>query len=267
MTGSSPSSNEASQRDADRPFQPLRRAATLSDRVTQEIRDHIIGSRMRPGDRMPSERDLGLQFNVSRTVVREAMRSLAAEGVLRIQSGSPATVARVGVERVGEAMRLYVHGLDLIPGGVSYEQINDVRDAIESRVTRLAAAVAGPEDLAKISSIHQAFIDNQHDPEMASELDVHLHRAIAESAQNPLFVVMLDSIEPILLEIRRRTLRVPGRTKRAIASHALIIERILAGDPDGAEQAMIEHLEESLTVWRSLAAPPSSQVDHSDAGS
>jgi DNA-binding FadR family transcriptional regulator len=90
------------------------------------------------------------------------------------------------------------------------------------------------------------------DVERASALDVAFHREIAVSTHNPLFVVIIDSIEPALLEIRRKTLGSPGRPNRALRAHALILEHIVAGDPAGAEAAMVEHLADSRAVWARL---------------
>ena len=235
------------------PFQALERTPTLSDRVTSSVLSLIAQSALKPGDRLPSERDLGERFGVSRTVVREALRSLAAKGVLDVRSGSGATVALVNVEHASEALRLYVQGSHG-KGGVSYEQINDVREMIETRVARQAATSASDDDIAHLAAIHEEFIDRAENPEITSQLDVAFHRAIAESVHNPLLLVMLDSIEPILLEIRRRVALVPGRPGRAIEAHGLILQRIRDHNPDGAEQAMIDHLQESRSVWQQLDA-------------
>lgn len=234
------------------PFQVLERGPTLSDRVTTSVLDLIAKSALKPGDRLPSERDLGERFGVSRTVVREALRSLAAKGVLDVRTGSGATVARVNVDRASEALRLYVQSSQGRVDGVTYEQINDVREMIETRVARMAAASASVEDIARLAAVHDEFCANSQDPEVTPRLDVAFHRAIADSVHNPLVLVMLDSIEPILLEIRRRVARVPGRPGRAIEAHGLILHRIRERDADGAERAMIEHLEESRAVWRDL---------------
>lgn len=236
------------------PFQALERTPTLSDRVTQSVLNLISRSALKPGDRLPSERDLGDRFGVSRTVVREALRSLAAKGVLEVRSGSGATVARVDVERASEALRLYVQGSHGEVDGVTYEQINDVREMIETRVARMAAVSASEEDIARLAAIHQEFCEREYVPDIASQLDVDFHRAIAESVHNPLILLMMDSIEPTLLEIRCRVAGVPGRYGRAIEAHGQILARIRQRDADGAEQAMIEHLEESRGVWRGLAA-------------
>ncbi len=235
------------------PFQALERTPTLSDRVTSSVLELIAQAALKPGDRLPSERDLGERFGVSRTVVREALRSLAAKGVLDVRSGSGATVARVNVERASEALRLYMQGSHGDVDGVTYEQINDVREMIETRVARMAAVSASDDDVSQLAAIHEEFCGHSDDPEMTSRLDVSFHRAIAESVHNPLFLVMLDSIEPVLLEIRRRVARVPGRAGRAIEAHGLILQRIREHDADGAERAMTAHLEESREIWRDLA--------------
>lgn len=237
----------------DKPFfRALERMPTLSDRVTKSVLDLIETSALRPGDRLPSERDLGEQFGVSRTVVREALRSLAARGQLDVRTGSGATVARVNVERASEALRLYVQGSHSDDGGVTYEQINDVREMIETKVARLAATSASEADIAELIVIHEEFCARAEEPEITSQLDVGFHRAVAASVHNPLFLVMLDSIEPILLEIRRRVALVPGRPGRAIEAHAGILDCIRRRDPDAAQRAMTEHLQESRTIWREL---------------
>ena len=233
-------------------FPTLHRSPTLSDRVTDSVLDLITSSALKPGDRLPSERDLGTRFGVSRTVVREALRSLAAKGVLDVRSGSGAIVAQVDVDTASQALRLFVQTSrdGAGDGGLEYEQIDDVREMLETRTARIAAQVARDGDLADIRELHRKMTAAKADPEAASKLDVMFHRAIAVATRNPLFVVMLDSIEPALLEIRRKTLGAPGRPNRVLRAHAQILERIAAKDPEGAERAMGEHLEDSRAFWR-----------------
>jgi GntR family transcriptional repressor for pyruvate dehydrogenase complex len=233
-------------------FPPVERAVPLSDRVADAMLAHIVRAGLRPGERLPSERELGEQFGVSRTVVREALRSLAAKGVLTVQSGAPATVARVDADRATEALRLYVVGLEVGSGGLDYAQIDDVRSVVECRVARLAAEAATDDDVARLERVHDEFRAGVHDVEAASALDVEFHRAVAVASHNPLFLLVLDSIEPVLLRVRRRTLGVPGRPERAIDAHGKVLDRIRHRDPAGAEAAMYEHLEESRRAWRAL---------------
>jgi GntR family transcriptional repressor for pyruvate dehydrogenase complex len=237
-------------------YPTLERGPTLSDRVTESVLEMITSAALKPGDRLPSERDLGTRFGVSRTVVREAMRSLAAKGVLEVRTGSGAVVGRVGAEQASAALRLYVQTSHRSEDGTSfdYEQIDEVREMLEARVARIAATRATDEDVAELTAVHKQLVRAKADPEAASQLDVAFHRLIAVSTHNPLYLVMLDSIEPVLLEIRRMTLRVPGRPHRAVSAHGRILDRIVARDAEGAELAMIQHLEESRAVWRNQAS-------------
>ena len=127
---------------------------------------------------------------------------------------------------------------------------------LEARVTRISATTATHADLDALTATHGEFEAALDDPEAASRLDVAFHRLIAVSTHNPLYLVMLDSIEPLLLEIRRKTLGAPGRPRRAAKAHARILERIVAGDAAGAEAAMLDHLEDSRAVWQGKSAPP-----------
>ncbi|GAA3452284.1 MULTISPECIES: FadR/GntR family transcriptional regulator [Dactylosporangium] len=235
-------------------FPTLERAPTLSDRVTDSVLQMISSNALKPGDRLPSERDLGVRFGVSRTVVREALRSLAAKGVLDVRSGSGAVVARVGVDTASQTLRLFVQGSRAGTDGdlLRYEQINDVREMLETRVARIAAREAQAAHLDRLRDLHAQMEAAKDDVELASSLDVAFHRQIAVATRNPLFVVMLDSIEPALLEIRRKTLGSPDRPDKALRAHALILERIVAADPEGAERAMNEHLADSRAVWAAL---------------
>lgn len=239
-------------------FPTLERSPTLSDRVTDSVLQMITSNALKPGERLPSERDLGIKFGVSRTVVREALRSLAAKGVLDVRSGSGAVVARVGFETASQTLRLFVQGSRSGSEGgdpLHYGQINDVREMLETRVARIAAHAAQPADLDRLRELHDRMKKAKGDVEQASSLDVAFHREIAVATGNPLFVVIIDSIEPTLTEIRRMTLGSPGRPTRALRAHAQILERIVAHDADGAETAMSEHLADSRAVWARLGNP------------
>jgi GntR family transcriptional regulator, transcriptional repressor for pyruvate dehydrogenase complex len=230
----------------------LERSANLADRLVDSVMRLITSNALEPGDRLPSERDLAVQFGVSRTVVREALRSLAAKGVLDVRSGSGVTVARVGASHASEVLRLYVQTARSGEGAsIEYEHVDDVREMLETRVARLAASTATDDELGQLRQIHRDMRKAKHDREAASTLDVAFHRAIAVSTHNPLYLILLDSIEPVLLEIRLKTLGVAGRPDRALCAHQEILDRIVDRDAAGAEEAMRAHLADSRSVWRS----------------
>ena len=91
-------------------FEQVAREPRLSDKVADMMLATILSNRLQVGDRLPSERELGEQFGVSRTVVREAVRALVAKGVIEVRSGSGLRVAAVDAAAVSESMSLYLRG-------------------------------------------------------------------------------------------------------------------------------------------------------------
>ena len=92
-------------------FDEVTREPRLSDKVADMMLKTILSERLSVGDRLPSERELGEQFGVSRTVVREAVRALAAKGVIEVRTGSGLRVAAVNAAAVSESMSLFLHGV------------------------------------------------------------------------------------------------------------------------------------------------------------
>lgn len=231
-------------------FEPVARNRRLSDKVADQLLALITSPEVPAGSRLASERELSDQFGVSRTVIREAIRSLAGKGVIEVRAGSGLHVAKVGAAQVSESMNLFLRGWGPIP----YGKINEVRMTLEIQTARLAAERATEADLAELRRHCERMAQLEHDVEAASVEDVEFHRAIARATHNELFLVMLDSIGDVLLEIRRATLGVPGRVRDGVAYHRRILERVSAHDVAGGEAGMREHLEDALAVWRDLQA-------------
>jgi len=233
-------------------FEPIERSERLSDTVARRLLDSIVAERMEPGSRLPSERELGEQFGVSRTVVREAVRHLAAKGVLQVRSGSGVRVARLDADSVSESMRLFLRSQ-----GLEYTLINEVRMMLETQTARLAAERADSDDVAALRACCEGLerLDDELGELAVEEVaigDVAFHRLIAHATHNPLYTVLLESIGDVLLEIRLATVGIPGRRELANRHHRRILERVDAHDAAGAEAAMREHLEEADEAWRRL---------------
>jgi DNA-binding FadR family transcriptional regulator len=142
-------------------------------------------------------------------------------------------------------MQLYLKGI----GGMDYSMVHEVRTVLEQRIAHLAAERATDEDVARLRAVLELMRSALDDPHLASVNDLEFHRTIAQMTGNPLFLVLLDSIREILMEIRLATLSVPGRPEEAFDWHQRILDRIAAGDSDGAERAMKEHLVDSMHLW------------------
>lgn len=234
-------------------FEAVARDPSLVEKVVDALLRSIASGELRPGDGLPSERDLGEQFAVSRTIIREALRVLQAKGLINVRSGRSAVVAAMPASHITETIQLFLQGAQrqelLDP-----QKISEVRVILEVRMVELACERASVADLSLMQQAVDA-MQATDEVEEASAQDVEFHRLIASATYNALIVILLDSIGAVLVEIRRRSLTVAGRRERAVAEHQRILDALRARDVSGARQAMLDHLGDSQEYY--AAAPPS----------
>lgn len=231
------------------PFRGISRNLSLSDKVVEQLTEAIVSRRLSPGERLPSERDLGEKFKVSRTVVREAIRSLAARGLVRVTSGRGVEVNELGSENVADSMRLIVRGRE----GLDYGKVNEVRTALEVQTAGLAAQRAKADDIERLERLcdeHERSL-RAGDMAAASELDFQFHRELTRASENELLLGMLDSISDVLREVRNQSMNLPHVGEDGLQAHRRILKGVKAGRPAAARNAMSEHLAEAERVWRS----------------
>jgi len=229
-------------------FEQVQREPRLSDKVADMMLQTILSRRLEVGDRLPSERELGEQFGVSRTVVREAVRALVAKGVIEVRSGSGLRVAAVGAAAVTESMSLYLRG-----GALDFEKVHEVRALLEVHIAGLAAERATEEDLERMRAVHERMRRETGDVEAAARDDLEFHRVIAKATQNDLYLLLMDSIGSTLIDIRRENLA-SGSAPMTLGQHEQVLERIAARDAAGARAAMAAHLEGVAVWWRAHTA-------------
>ena len=230
------------------PFRSVRRDASLSDKVVGQLTEAIVSQQLAPGQRLPSERELGEQFGVSRTVIREAIRSLAARGLVSVTSGRGIEVGQVGSGDVTASMRLFVRGHK----DLHYGKVHEVRTAVELQTAGLAAARATPEDIVRLRQLCDAYQEAiaADDLPGASELDFQFHQELAKASGNELLVAMLESISDVLREVRNQAMGHPGVAEAGLKAHRWILDCVIAGDSESARRAMEKHLAEAEQHWR-----------------
>ena len=212
-------------------FSAIGRDARLSDKVTAAILESIAANRLRPGDSLPTERELGEQFGVSRTVIREAVRALSAKGMLEVKGGSGVRIVAVNEETVRESMRHFVKG-----SAMDYGKVDEVRRVLEVAAAGLAAERATAEDIARISETIEQMDGSCDDIESTVQFDIAFHRALAASTHNELFLVLHDSMGEMLLEVRRRNLsRGADRRRLVVEMHRRIRDAVAAHDAEARE--------------------------------
>jgi GntR family transcriptional repressor for pyruvate dehydrogenase complex len=232
-------------------FEPVTRAPRLSDKVADLLLERILSQGFKAGDKLPSERELGEQFGVSRTVIREATRALAARGIIDVRAGVGLCVAAVDASAVSSTMRLFMHGSEEL----TYEEVHEVRRLLEIDAAGLAAERATDDDLLRLRGCMERLVEADSDAELWALGDVEFHRTVCQLTHNPLYVIMLDSINDVLLEIRRATVNIPRRLPKLLVAHERIYDAIVAHDAEAARRAMRSHLQELERAWKKLARP------------
>ena len=237
-------------------FERLDPGVGLADKVTSAVADSIVSGRLTPGDKLPSERELGELFGVSRPVVREAVRSLKAKGLLADNPRRGHVVQALRRETVTESLTLYLRGQRLDHG-----KLMDVRALVEIENAGIAAGRASPEQVDAIRAAAARLEPGLPAEELASA-DVEFHRAIAAVGGNAFFEILIDSVRDVMLIVQLSTRFDEAMVREAKLAHELIVERVAAGDVDGARRAMGGHLTSAGRVIRALldAEPGAAEV-------
>ncbi len=204
----------------------------------------IRANELMPGDRLPSETALSKEFNVSRTVVREAFRSLAAMRIIELSTGKRATVAQID----HGAMSLMIeHGV--YTAQINIQQIYDVRRTIETRIVTLAAIRRSDAEAEAIAALAAGMRAAIAEPERLMEIDLGFHRALAAASRNPVFALIVGAFHGISRQtwpIGWKSRTTPAARDTMIATHEEIARAVVAGDPQAAVAAMNVHFDESV---------------------
>jgi GntR family transcriptional repressor for pyruvate dehydrogenase complex len=231
-------------------FKKVHRESTLSDMVSEQIQNLIIDNQLQLGDRLPAERELAQQLGVSRTVVREAVRGLAAKGLLQVSPGrGGTTVRRPAADSITESFSLYFRN----GPSMNHEKLLEVRRALEVEIAGLAAERRTDEDLQSLAdSLCETEQIGPDDREAFVRCDMAFHAALARATHNELWSVLLDSVADLMIETRRSGFSVPGTAARAYRYHQAIYQQIEEGNAEGARNAMRQHLAEAEDTQRKV---------------
>jgi GntR family transcriptional repressor for pyruvate dehydrogenase complex len=219
-------------------------AEGLVGRAVNAIVDEIRARGLRKGDLLPSESAMVARLQVSRIVVREANRYLAALGIVEITNGR---APRVSVPDENVVGMLFDHVV--YTKHVTVQQVLAVRRPLEVRAAALAAVRRTPEQARQISAHAEGMRAALHDPLTMSEHDIALHAAIADASQNPLLAIMIKAFSPVTRQtwpVGWKSRTEPEEQTAMIACHEAIAEAIQKQDVTAARSAMSAHFDESV---------------------
>lgn len=203
---------------------------SATDIVRRQLIEMIESERLRVGERLPAEAELAKVFGVSRPVVREALVSLRILGLTSSRSGSGTYI---------ESNRIR---LPLLFGGISSEQLNEVRRSLEVPAAMLAATRRSAEDLEELEQIVEHF-EAEADPGRRVRIDSRFHVTVARATHNPLFARLVEHLRGALEEQSLAVSLAPGRRQEATTEHRELFEAIAKRDASLAEKLMSAHLE------------------------
>jgi GntR family transcriptional repressor for pyruvate dehydrogenase complex len=218
-------------------FETIRRNKVYEE-VARQIQNHIL-ERLKPGDVLPPERELAQNFGVSRSSVRDAIRSLELIGLLEPQQGRGTVVCEPSSDTlVGPLAAILVQKRKLVG------ELLDVRKIIEPALARRAALHATAAQIADMEQIVERHSEKVRRGEMAIEEDSEFHYRIALAADNSVILRIVDVLMDMLRETRQRSLQTGGRPQKSLAGHQRILAALKRHDPMASESAMLRHLEE-----------------------
>jgi Transcriptional regulators len=213
----------------------------LSNIVVSQIEKTIRSKVLLPGAKLPSELVLCQQFGVSRTAVREALRTLSARGLITIMKGKGIFVQNISAKTVTDPIQLYLEMQ------LQRDYVLDVvhaRQIIEPPIAASAALHHTEEDAEKLKKDHYDLVHSDGDYKELSRLDMLFHLDIAKASENSLIPLILEPIHRLTPQIKSSVYAtVTDAKKSAVEWHEKILSAILRRDAESARTAMIRHLE------------------------
>ena len=215
---------------------------SLVSTVADALLDQIVTGQIPVDGALPTEAELCETHDVSRMTVREALKTLQAQNVVRVQAGRGTYVNPVAQwTDLGPILRATSQGADQ---GVASVQLVEVRRMIETGAAALAATRRSDQDLEKLELLLQRMRDAHASNNLASfvEADIAFHDVIFRATGNVFVAVLFEPLAKVMYAKRQQTSAVIEIQVHAIAKHAAVLEAIRSGDPERARLAMDDHM-------------------------
>lgn len=208
-----------------------------TDQVVTQVREMIRSGELRPGDRLPAERELARLLGISRPSLRAGLRSLSAMGVLKSRHGSGTFIADGPPALESEPLSI----LAALHGFTTGEMF-EARRLLEVTLAGLAAERRTDEHLAAMAEECTEMYASVESPHQYLVHDIRFHRAVAAASGNPILVALMEMVTAVLYDQRRDTVERARDFKEALELHRRIYRAIRSSDSDEARRAMSEHL-------------------------
>ena len=217
-------------------FKPVKKTRVYEE-IVAKIKDMLEKGRLKSGDQLPGERELSEVFQVSRSSVREALRTLETQGHLESRQGDGTYIASKSVESLVNPLASVIFSEK-----DSQMELFEMRRLIEPQLAFLAAERATEEEIAMME---QALVLQEEAiarGETGTDVDKSFHYIMAKATKNKVLLRLTDSMRDLLAESRDKYLQVEGRPGKSISRHRQVLDAIKAGDGELAARVMLEHV-------------------------
>ena len=218
-------------------FEVVRRNKVYEE-VAKQI-ERLILKKLKPGDKLPSERELAELLRVSRSSIRDAIRGLELMGLVEPRQGAGTIVRETSAESL---VHPFANALKRRRELVS--ELLDFRKMLEPPLAARAATHASPEEISEMEEILQRQEAKLSDDETSIAEDAEFHYSVALASGNSVVLKVLDILMDLLRETRERSLQVKGRPEKSLAGHRRVLAAIKRHDAEAARDAMRRHIED-----------------------
>ena len=232
--------------ETNNPFSAVADGTQAHERIVVQIKDAIFDGKLKPGERLPSERELADIFHTSRVTVRSAILTLRNNGIVTVRKGTGGGTFVVQDLDEGEITDLL---RDIIKWkNIGIRDVLEVRGIMEPHIAYLAAVDPSPEQIRNIWASIEELEESFASKSTFQSRDENFHKALADAAHNPLLSVFQASLVELLFKFISR-IRWSEEDKRNITyHHRKIAEQVERKDPRGARRAMVEHIRDMRSV-------------------
>jgi len=220
----------------------------LTSQIVTQVRSAILSGKLQPGQRLPAEKEMLLQFGVSKHTLREALRALESMGYVEIRQGAGGgpVVSEIDMENTRDMIASFLYFKK-----VSVSDLCEVRKIFEPYLAKMATERFSPGDLENLKASHEAYVKSlaRKKPDVAAEVSFHVQ--LARASGNPVLVLILDFVNSLLTDIKNHLKPGPDFSEQVVAAHQRVLDAIVSGDGRAAAQAMYLH---SCEVEKGLMA-------------
>jgi GntR family transcriptional repressor for pyruvate dehydrogenase complex len=220
----------------------------LNEQIAEMIQQKITYGKLRPGDRLPPERELAILLKVNRATVREAIHLLSERGLVERKNGRGTRIVAMPADNVGAAINRY-----FVSNNCSQRELQDFRAIFEPKVAAFAAMSATSEDIKKVGTALRVLEEawDSKDAQRLAPADAQFHLALAAATHNALMLAVASGLN-IVLERFMRMSHAAVHSEESFRTHRVIYRAVAHHDAAKAEEAMQQQMATTPTYGGSV---------------